>query len=152
MNASTRFIRYGVMITAWAASSIAPRPSSMKCPSLAPAEKSTIAPQSATSVAIDMLGSSTMSPESAPIPTRNGSTPFLKPRTASPFRAASIAHQMTTASRASSEGCSRRGPICTQRRAPLMSGAMLYVNGSSGMMRKPMVTRSNGQAKRCHTR
>jgi len=35
---------------------------------LAPAVKSTIAPQRATSVAIDMLGSSTMSPDSAAHP------------------------------------------------------------------------------------
>ena len=140
------------MITACTASSIAPRPRSMKWPSLAPAEKSTIAPHSATSVAIDMFGSSTMSPESAPMPTRKGSTPFLNPRTASPFRAASMAHQMTTASRASSEGWRRSGPICTHRRAPLMSGAMPYVKGRSGMMSRKMVTISTGQASRCQAR
>ena len=49
----------------------------------------------------------------------NGSTPLLNSRTCSPFFDASMAHQMTTASRASSDGWKLTGPMSTQRRAPL---------------------------------
>ena len=62
-----------------------------------------------------------------------GSTPFLNSRTCSPFFDASMAHQITTASRASSDGWKLTGPMSTQRRAPLSDGAMARVNGSSGM-------------------
>ena len=76
----------------------------------------------------------------------NGSTPFLNSRTCAPFFDASMAHQITTASRASSDGWKLSGPMSTQRRAPLSDGAMARVNGSSGMSRNPMVTSSSGQA------
>ncbi len=55
-------------------------------------------------MAIDRLGSRKMRSETIPMPTRNGSTPFLNSLTWSPFLAASIAHQMTMARRAISEG------------------------------------------------
>ena len=76
-----------------------------------------------------------------------GSTPFLNSRTCTPFFDASMAHQITTASRASSDGWKLSGPMSTHRRAPLSEGAMSRVNGSSGIeQQKPMVTSSSGQA------
>ena len=54
----------------------------------------------------------------------NGRTPFLNSRTCTPFFDASMAHQITTASRASSDGWKLSGPRSTQRRAPLSEGAM----------------------------
>ena len=71
----------------------------------------------------------------------NGSTPFLNSRTWSPFFEASMAHQMTTASRATSEGWKLSGPMSTQRRAPLIEGAMARVNGSSGISSSTSVPR-----------
>ena len=53
-----------------------------------------------------------------------GSMPFLNSRTCSPFLAASMAHQTTTATRASSDGWKLTGPSSIQRRAPLTVGAM----------------------------
>jgi hypothetical protein len=123
----------------------------MKWPTLAPAVKSTIAPQSATSVAIDMLGCLMMSPATTPRTTRNGSTPFLKPRTASPFFAASMAHQITTVRRANSDGCRCSGPRFTQRRAPFTTGEMARVKGRIGMRSSSTVTPRMGHAYFCQT-
>ena len=55
-------------------------------------------------------------------PRGTAATPFLNSRTCSPFLAASMAHQITTTSRASSEGWKLTGPRWTQRRAPLIDG------------------------------
>jgi hypothetical protein len=57
-----------------------------------------------------------------------------------------MAHQITTARRASSEGWKLSGPMSTQRRAPLTDGAMPWVNGSSGMASSAMVPSRIGQA------
>ena len=122
----------------------------MKWPILAPEAKSTSPPSSATSVAIERLGSSRMSTETQPRTRMNGSTPFLNSRTCSPFLDASMAHQITTTRRASSEGWKLSGPMSTQRRAPLIGGAMARVNGSSGMSSRPIVTSSSGQASARH--
>ncbi len=75
-----------------------------------------------------------------------GRTPFLNSRTWSPFFEASMAHQMTTASRATSEGWKLSGPMSTHRRAPLIEGAMARVNGSSGIASSTIVPRRMGQA------
>ena len=75
-----------------------------------------------------------------------GSTPFLNSRTCAPFFDASMAHQITTTSRASSDGWKLTGPISTQRRAPLSDGAMARVNGSSGISSRTIVTSSSGHA------
>ena len=77
---------------------------------MAPAVKRTIPPMSATSTAIDMLGSSRISREVNPSTTRKGITPFLNCRTWSPFLVASMAHQMMTARRASSETWNQHRP------------------------------------------
>jgi hypothetical protein len=76
----------------------------------------------------------------------NGTIPFLNSRTCWPFLDASMAHQITTASRASSEGWKLIGPTSTHRRAPFSDGAMPRVNGSSGTRSKPTVISSSGQA------
>ena len=43
-----------------------------------------------------------------------------------------MAHQITTTSRASSDGWKLIGPMSTQRRAPLIDGAIARVKGSRG--------------------
>ena len=104
----------------------------MKWPILAPDVNSTRPPSSATSVAIERLGSSRMSSDTTPSTRMNGITPRLNSRTCTPFFDASMAHQITTASRASSDGWKFNGPMSTHRRAPFSEGAMSRVNGRSG--------------------
>ena len=122
----------------------------MKCPILAPEVNRTSPPSSATSVAIERLGSSKIRTETSPRTTLKGSTPFRNSRTWAPFFDASMAHQMTTTRRATSDGWKLIGPMFTHRRAPLSDGAMVRVNGSSGISRKQTVMNSSGQAQARH--
>ena len=117
----------------------------------APAVNSTVPARIATSSAIDKFGSRKISPTSGPRITRNGSRPRWNVRICSPFFAASMAVHTTAASLASSDGCTVTTPRFTQRRAPLMVGAMRCVNGSSGMSNSSAVTPSSGQAARRQT-
>jgi hypothetical protein len=78
--------------------------------------------------------------------TMNGSTPFLNSRTCAPFFDASMAHQITTTSRAISDGWKLTGPMSTQRRAPLSEGAMARVKGSSGISSSTIVPSRSGHA------
>ncbi len=75
-----------------------------------------------------------------------GSTPFLNSRTCSPFFEASMAHQITTTRRASSDGWKLIGPTSIHRRAPLTEGASARVNGSRGMSSNNRVPNSSGHA------
>ena len=93
-----------------------------------------------------------MSATSGAITTMNGSKPYWKVRMRSPFFAASIAVQTTTANLVSSDGCTVTNPRFTQRRAPLMVGVMRCVKGSSGMTSSTAASASTGHAARCHLR
>src|SRR5207248_5788406 len=112
----------------------------------------TTAASSATSSAIERFGSKKISAKSGASTTMKGSRPYLNVRMRSPFFAASMAVQTTTANLASSEGCTVTKPRLTQRRAPLMLGAMRWVKGSNGMRSSTAATASTGQAHRCHRR
>ena len=112
----------------------------------APAVNRTTPARIATSSAIDRFGSRKINPTSGARITRNGSTPFRKVRICSPFFAASIAVQTTTANLASSDGCTVTNPRSTQRRAPLSVGARPCVKGSSGMTSNTVAPPSTGQA------
>ena len=79
-----------------------------------------------------------------------GSIPFLNSRTRSPFLAASMAHQTTTATRASSDGWKPIEPSWIQRRAPFTVGAISRVKGSTGMRSSTTVTSSSGHARWRH--
>jgi hypothetical protein len=63
-----------------------------------------------------------------------------------------MAVQTTTANLASSEGCTITNPRLTQRRAPLMLGAIAYAKGSNGRSSSTATTASTGHAARCHLR
>ncbi len=95
---------------------------------------------------MERLGSSRISSATTPSTTRNGSTPVLKPRIASPFLAASIAAQTATAKRAASDGWRLSGPRVIQRRAPFNDGLMARVNGSSGTISNTRAPSRSGQA------
>src|SRR5207244_9128926 len=60
----------------------------------------------------------------------------------SPFLAASIAVQRTTANLAISDGCTVTNPRLTQRRAPLMVGARACVKGRRGSSSNTVTTPS----------
>ena len=98
---------------------------------------------------MDRLGSSRMRSDTDPSTRRKGTTPLPNFRIISPFLAANMAHQITMVSLATSDGWKLIGPKSIHLRAPLRSGAMSWVNGSSGTTRKTMVTVSRGQAHRC---
>ena len=118
----------------------------------APAVNSTTPASSATSTAIDRCGSRKIRATTGPRTTRKGSTPNRNVRICSPFFAASAAAHITTANFASSEGCIVTNPRSTQRRAPLIIGAIRCVNGSSGTTSRRAATPSTGHAKRCQAR
>ena len=128
---STRAIRYCALATAPKASGVPTTPSTRKCPIRAPAVNSTTPARIATSNAIDRFGSRKINPTTGAMITRNGNRPRWNVRMRSPFFAASIAVQTTTANLASSDGCRVTMPRFTQRRPPLIVGAMRWVNGSS---------------------
>ena len=118
----------------------------------APAVNRTTPASSATSSAIERLGSKKTSANRGASTTMKGSRPYLNVRMRSPFFAASMAVQTTTANLASSEGCTVTKPRFTQRRAPLMLGAIPCVKGSRGMSSSTPASASTGHAHRCHLR
>src|SRR5213078_2431596 len=113
---STRATRYCAVTIPPNTSGAATTATSRKCPMRAPAVNRTTPARIATSNAIDRFGSRKINPTSGARITRNGSTPFRKVRICSPFFAASIAVQTTTANLASSDGCTVTNPRSTQRR------------------------------------
>ena len=143
---STRATRYCAVMMPPNTSGAATTATSRKCPMRAPAVKSTTPARIATSNAIERFGSRKINATSGARITRKGSRPFRNVRICSPFFAASIAVQTTTANLASSDGCSVTNPRSTQRRAPLSVGATRCVNGSSGMTSSTVAAPSTGQA------
>ena len=149
---TTRARRYCALATAPNNSGVATTPIARKCPMRAPAVNSTTPASRATSSAMERLGSKKMSATSGASTTMNGSRPYWKVRMRSPFFAASIAVQTTTANLASSDGCTVTKPRLTQRRAPLIVGVIRCVKGSNGMTSSTAATASTGQAARRHLR
>ncbi len=103
-------------------------------------------------VAAGQVGSRKISATSGARTMMNGNIPCWKVRMRSPFFAASIAVQSTTANLASSDGCTVTNPRFTQRRAPLIVGVMRWVNGRRGRRSNTAAMASTGQAARCHLR
>ena len=82
----------------------------MKWPICAPAVKSTSPPSSATSVAIERFGCSRMSSETSAEHHDERQHALLELADLLPFFDASMAHQITTTNRASSDGWKLTGP------------------------------------------
>ena len=116
----------------------------------APATKRIVPEMRTTTVPVERSGSSTIIPASGMSTTRNGRSPVLNSRMASPFFAASIAVHTTTANLANSDGCTLT-PRSSQRRAPFTSGAMDRVKGKSTTTNSAIATAMSGHPNRRHT-
>ncbi len=149
---TTRARRYCALAMAPNRSGVATTASARKWPTRAPAVNRTTPASRATSTAIERLGSKKISATSGASTMRKGKMPCWKVRMRSPFFAASIAVHTTTANFASSDGWAVTKPKSTQRRAPLMFGAMRCVNGKRGMSSSTVATASTGHAARRQAR
>ncbi len=128
------------------------RPTNTKCPMRAPAANTTIVPRRPITTAVDRSGSAATRRSTTLHTARNGRRPRRSERKYSTFLTASAAVHTMTAIFANSEGCKDPPGTTSQRRAPLISGAIDSVHGSTSRSNMSTVADRSGQASRAHQR